>query len=154
MDRRKLILSRLFVVLQGSITSLAAASWHRNRGDLDLDQRPGGILLDADETAVISMSERKPSAMASPNLVSMSPEVYYVPSDKKPKNTDIGDLVNDTRTSIVKAVLIDEELRELVSTNGTVRYDGLVSDLAKGRDMAGELGIGFTFIYPLIPSEL
>lgn len=150
-DRRKQILSRLFVVLG---TAIDTFTWYRNRGDLDADKRPGGIMLDADETVVTSMTERKPSTAAVPTLISMSPEVYVILADTKPTNTNIGDVLNDYRTTLVKAVLLDETLRDLVGTNGTVRYDGIVTDLAKGRDMAGELGIGFTFIYPLIPSEL
>jgi hypothetical protein len=51
-------------------------------------------------------------------------------------------------------VLYDAALQGIVGTSGSMRYDGLVTDLARGRQMVGELGMSFSFTYPLIPSEL
>lgn len=150
MDRREQILSRLFDVLK---TVPGPVVHVRNRGDLPPDMRPGLTMLDADEQASEKAFNRGRIA-AAPNLVVMTPEIYVTLKSQKPSNATTGQDLNTLRAAILKAVLLDRGLQDLVGTNGEIRYDGCITDLARGRDMIGEIGISVSFVYPLNPDEL
>jgi hypothetical protein len=149
-DKREQILSRLFAVLQtvpGIITCV------RNRGELDIDDRPAIYLMDGDEKADDKAREKGRLA-AYPNLVVMEPEVYAALKSQKPQNLTIGQSLNSFRTEIIKAVLNDATLRSLVGSNGEIFYGGCLTDLARGREMNGEIGLIFAFRYVLNPRDL
>jgi hypothetical protein len=125
----------------------------RNRGELPVDKRPGVIQLDAHEIADIKAFDRGRVA-ASPNIIRLSPEIYITLEGRKPDNLAVGRDLNSIRVSILKAVLLDETLQGLVSSNGEIRYESCVTDLARGQNMDGEMGLVISFAYPLIPKEL
>lgn len=149
-DKREMILARLFAVLKdipGVVTCV------RNRGELPDDKRPAITLLDSDETAQDKAFNRGRIA-ASPNFISLQPEIYVTLDSRKPDNKLIGQDLNVLRARILKAVLTDGTLVSLCGTNGEIRYLGCITDLARGRAMDGETGLTFAFIYVLNPSEL
>jgi len=149
-DKRELILARLFIVL-GTIPGVDACV--RNRGDLPVNKRPAITLLDGDESAKESTFDRGRMG-ASPNIVVMSPEIYVVLADNKQSPQLIGPALNAFRAAIIKAVLTDAELQNLVGGNGEIRYEAAVTDLARGRTIDGEIGIHISFKYVINPNEL
>jgi len=148
MDRREQILARLADVL-GTI-----APTFRNRGELPDDKRPAITLLDADElTKETPMSVGTRISIA-PKFISLQPEIYIALDSRKPDNKNTGQDLNVLRVKIVKAVCLDGVLITLVGSNGRIEYNGCITDLARNRDMAGEMGLIFAFVYIINPSEL
>jgi hypothetical protein len=149
-DRREMILARLFELL-GSLPGVQQCV--RNRGELPNDLRPAITLLDCDEN-VQSHPARHGGLSAALCLVSLEPEIYLLLETRKPDNVGVGQDLNLLRAVIIKAILTDTVLIALVGTNGEIKYNGCVTDLAKGRAMDGEMGLNFALVYVLNPREL
>lgn len=150
MDKREMILARLFAILQ-SVPNVEHC--FRNRAELPDEKRPAIILLDGDETATKQRNDQ-PSVNAAPNLINVAPEIYVSLKGQKPDNKTVGQDVNTWRRKIIKLILTDAMLVDLVGPNGTITYNGCVTDLRKGHAMNGELGLDFTFAYVLRVSDL
>jgi hypothetical protein len=150
-DRRELILLRVLAILQG-LSGIAVAV--RNRGELPTDMRPAAVLLDADEVARPSLPQQRGRLTLPPQFVDMSPEIYVVMDQREPKNERIGEDMNALRVAIVKAVMGDPDIHQLVGANGDIRYDGVATDMASGRSMEGQMRIRMTFTYVLVHSQL
>lgn len=148
MWKRTLIRQRLAAVLG----SIGAAEFVHNR-QLTTDKRPGIQLLDADEIADRAAFGRgRPNN--SPNLVTMTPEIYVILENKKPANPLIGDELDEFTATLLKAVITDPELNELVGSNGEIRYDGFATDLGEDRAIEGKARVGISFVYVFRPTEL
>lgn len=145
-DRREQILCRLTELL-GTIDGINLVA--RNRDEISEKSRPAIMLLDADESVEIGPDGAKPPR--SPALISMTPEIYVI-LGATPE--EVGSILNAFRARIIKAILTDETLSSLVGPNGQIRYDGCATGLSRGRSMEGEMGLSFSFIYPLIPAQL
>jgi hypothetical protein len=63
--------------------------------------------------------------------VIMSPETYVVLKNVRPVNDTVGIDLNTICAAVIKAVITDQELNELVGSNGEIRYDGLVQIWAR-----------------------
>jgi hypothetical protein len=157
-DKRELILSRLFTILQG-IQGVATDPYtggpcvYRNRDQLPDQLRPGILLLDGDEEAnQTARQNQRPGK--SPNLMTIKPEVYVSLTTAKPDNTTIGADLNAFRILILKAVLTDNTLQGYCDNGGELWYNATITDLARGRAMMGEMGLAFWLTYALIPSQL
>ena len=161
LDRRSLILARVDAVLNGltiTLTSgvIPAKNFVHNRNELPKDKVPGIILLDADEVSDPRGIQAPPGRGGPPGakLMRMTPEIYVVLDVRKPNNVSVGEDLNAARLAILGALLNDKELQQIVGNNGQISYDGCVTDLARNRTMAGQLGVSITFVYPLMPGEL
>lgn len=158
-DRRDLILTTLFNLLKGltvTLTNGTIPAGHivRNRDELPKELVPGIILLDADEVR----DPRTPllqgrATRVSPSLMRMTPEIYVVLDVRKPQNALVGEDINLARAAIINAIVHNKDLLSIVGDNGSIVYDGCVTDLARNRQMRGQLGISITFTYPFIPDE-
>lgn len=148
MDRREEILKRLEFVLTG-LEGIQA--FFRNRDELSGKRRPAILLLDGDE-AVAERGGNRPGR--APHLVNMTPEIYVVLGDNVPPGVNVGTELNRWKNVILKLVFEDVELNGLVGSNGNIRYDGSVTDLARGRSMEGWLGVGVSFTYVFDPRSL
>jgi len=149
MDRRDEILNRLFVVLQGLP---GVAQVVRNRGSLESDKRPAIQMMDADEKPEDVPFNRARPAFA-PNRVRLTPEIFITLATLDPD--EMGPSLNVLRAALLKSVLLDSQLATLVGgQSGDIRYDGCITDLAKGRDIVGQMAIEITFVYILRPQEL
>lgn len=169
-DRRQLILtallevlSNLTITLQGgglsdapTVIDTAAGSIVHNRNELPEEKLPGLILLDADEVRDPRFPERSGrSSRPGPSMMKMTPEIYIVLDERKPPNyANVGEDLNTARKAILYAVMHDTNLQVLTGDNGTITYDGCITDLARNRTMKGQMGLSITFTYPLIPGEL
>lgn len=149
-DRRELILSNLFTVLQ---TVAGIANYYRNRGELGDDLRPALILFDGDEIAD-DRSKGRGRLAAVPNLVSMTVGIHVVLKDRKPANANVGQDLNAFRMAILKVIMGSAALRNACGPNGDIQYEGAVTDLASGRDMTGEIALSVTFVYPLLKDDV
>jgi hypothetical protein len=145
-DRREQILVRLLAIAQGVDGIVTAV---RNRHLTDDEEQPAIQILDADELAEANDPQNRPSN--APRLVAMTPEIYVTLGDKA---EDVGTAINALRAAFIKAVLTDSDLQSIITHSGTIRYEGCATALSRGRDMQGELGLSFSFIYPLRPAEL
>lgn len=166
-DRREQILERLEAILggltipllgdeNGGPTSLPAGNFVRNRDQLSAQTTPGIILLDGDEI-------RDPRATLPPRglqevkmpdqVMRMTPEIYVVLDVRQPRNLNTGEDLNTARLAILAAVLPDSQLQSIVGANGNIVYDQAVTDLARNRQMQGQLGVSITFTYPLLRRE-
>jgi hypothetical protein len=150
-DRRELILLRLLDILK-AMPGLAAVV--RNRGELPTDMRPAAVLLDADEVGRPGAAQHRGHLIKAPQFVDMTPEIYVVMDQREPKNERIGEDMNAMRVAIIKAITGDTELQQLVSSNGDIRYAGVLTDMASGRSMEGQMRVRMTFTYLLRNSEL
>jgi hypothetical protein len=146
-DRREQILAKLETIL-AAIDGVQFCG--RNRDQLPDGKRPAILLLDGDEEGGRSADHRNRIG-ASPNLVLMKPEIYFALDDRKPQNENVGQDANAMRVKILKAVLNDQGLTGLCTN---VFYAGVITDLARGREMIGQMGLMFEFTYALKPSEL
>lgn len=160
LDRRDRILIRMADLLKVTTIKLStgnipAGNFVHNRNELPAGKTPGIILLDADEVWDPQTPNRtsRGDAQVTPGLIRMTPEVYVVLDVRKPNNDEVGKDLNTARALIISKMINDEALKALVGANGQIRYDGCVTDLARNRQMQGQLGLSFTFVYPFLPGE-
>lgn len=159
-DRRALIINQLMTIL-GSLSVTLSTGMIKpgnivhNRDELPAEKVPGIILLDGDEARdprFPDMAGR--DSRPGPTMMKMTPEVYVVLDVRKPANTMVGEDLNQARIQIADLILHDAGLQKITGSNGSITYDGVVTDLARNRTMEGQMGLSFTFSYPFIPDEL
>jgi hypothetical protein len=159
-DRRALILARLGTILSGLTVTLtdgsviAAGNIVHNRDELPAEKVPGIILLDADEIR----DQRFPSLQGrserpGPGMMKMTPEIYVVLDVRKPHNKNVGEDLLLARAAILNLVLHDKDLQSYTGSSGSITVDGCYTDLARNRQMKGQMGLPITFGYPFIPDE-
>ena len=162
-DRRAQILARLNVLLpELSITLstgvIPTGNFVHNRNELPAGKVPGIILLDADEVKDPRALKQEPGRQLPPGcqVMRMTPEIYVVLDVRKgaKQNENVGEDLGIARAAIISAVFADHTLQDICGSNGGIVYDGGVSDLARNRTMQGQLGLSFTFVYPLFGQEL
>lgn len=149
-DKRELILVQLEAILNG-VAELETVV--RNRDNLETDELPAAYLFDGDEEADTAIQGRGRLA-ASPNLITMTPEICIVLKPRHPPQAGMGPELNAWRVSVVKLVMNDSALQALVGANGAVFYKGMVSDMGKDRSMQGQVVLQFAIRYVLRPSDL
>jgi hypothetical protein len=164
-DRRAMILDRLVELLQNFTIQLTGTTlsgpvttqFVHNRGELPSDKAPGVILLDADEARDPRLVARAPGRSTTPvrpQLMRMTPEIYIVLDVRKPLNENVSTDLSKARAALLSLVMLDQQLAQIVGANGEIVYDGCLTDLARNRVMKGQMGVSFTFVYPLSPYDL
>jgi hypothetical protein len=155
MDRRERILTRVWDLLK---TIPGMATHVRNRGELPEELRPALVLLDADESVELTHTQARGQLRTPPMIVVMRPQIFITLKDREPKNEGIGEELNRVRRLVLPILLPtltgDDTLKTLVGANGFIRYEGLLTDMATGRSMRGELQFLFAFGYVLRLDEL
>ena len=161
-DRRALILETLVTALSGlSVTltdgsAIAAGNIVHNRDELPADRVPGIILLDADEVRDPRFPQNPGrSERSGPGFMKMTPEIYVVLDIRKGalQNKNVGEDLNLARAAIMNLILRTTKDLLVLTNEGSIVYDGCVTDLARNRTMKGQMGLSFTFSYPFIPDE-
>lgn len=145
-DKREDILARLLVAC-GAVDGIQKAA--RNVDALSEPTRPAAIILDGDEQAVEGDPLGRPEA--SPRRIEMTPEIHVLLAGQP---AEAGTSVNAMRAGIIKAVLTDSELADIVGANGHIRYEGTVTEFGPGRTLQARMRLAFTFTYILIPAAL
>lgn len=147
-DVREQILAHLLTIAEGVPSAKMVA---RNRGSISEGARPAIIILDADEAVEEEELSGRTRPANSPQMVVMTPEIFVMVSKRA---ADIGAELNTMRRQIVRRILTDAALRNLLGPNGEVRYAGCGTALATGRSMEGEMALSFAFRYILRPNDL
>jgi hypothetical protein len=151
-DKRESILARLEVLLDTIPDILTVV---RNRALLDNDDRPALVLLDGSELErAPRVGSNIPGRQAmTPVLVTMRPQIFYVPKSKLPQNETVGTDLNTFRAAIIAAVGTDATLQSLVGTNGDIVYNGCETDLRSGAPLMGQARLDFAFTYWIDPTN-
>ena len=147
-DVREDILARLLEVV-ATIPNIRSA--YRNNIETAENQLPAVIVLDGDEET--SEANNRPSN--SPVLVQMTPGFILQTQDA---NT-AGSVVNTFRGEMIKRVLFDTELSNLIAKSsprgdGAIRYLGCQTDVGWMRTGYAALTAQFMFKYTLRPEQL
>lgn len=149
-DRREEILARLLEIVLEVGPGAGVKNVFRNRPEITAGQRPAIVILDSDEEGTLgSFSLGRP--VSTPGVMRMNPEVSLLvggPSD------GLGLSLNQLRLVVIKAVLADTTLADLVTTTGGVQYQGCATDLGQGRTLEGLMILNWEIHYPLRPSEM
>jgi hypothetical protein len=143
-DTRELILVRLLEVV-ATVPNLR--SFQRNNIDWTDDQLPMGLVLDGDEDVVAGNDTSRPSNR--PLLVEMTPEIQI-----GEQSDSIGSDLATFRAELIKRVLFDATLNELIGSNGKISYLGCVTVFNWLEKQYGVLQMRFTLKYALKPDEL
>lgn len=147
-DKRELIILRLMAILAPSNTG--AETVVRNRALLSQDARPAIALLDGSEVQKLTGARRGRVSM-SPQLMIMTPQIFYLPTSKLPLNTGIGEDVNAFRIKIIEAVAGDAELIEILEAEGDIALVSVDTDLKSGGLLLGQARLDFAITYVLDP---
>lgn len=154
-----MILERLTTILSGLSIELTegtipVGNFVRNRDQLTKELVPGVILLDADEVRDTRFPTNTAgrSTPPGPGMMKMTPEIYVVLDVRIPHNKNVGEDLNLARAAILDLVFRDPDL-QMFTGSGSIVYDGCVTDLARNRQMKGQMGLSISFTYPLIPGE-
>jgi hypothetical protein len=160
LDRRALLLARSFDILSGlsidiSTGTIPAGNIVHNRNELPAELVPGLIFLDADEVRDprFTQNTQGRSTPPKPGMMKMTPEIYAVLDVRKPANLLVGEDLLLMRTAILNLLFHDQYLQQVTGSGGSIVYDGCVTDLARNRQMRGQMGLSVTFSYPFIPNE-
>lgn len=147
-DMREDILARLFAIMESmaGITTNA-----RNRGLMGNEQRPAQVLMDGDELPRLSVDTKRikgAAALMAPQIITMRPEIYFLPKEKRPTNMgaggkNIGTEANEWRIAFLKKLWEDVELAVLLGSNGSIVYNGCETDMKSGSAMSGEIKLDF-----------
>lgn len=154
-DRREQILVRLTEIMAESY--IAASTIVRNRALLQQDDRPAIAILDGDERARLTgdgLGRGTGGRVGmGVQLMTMTPQVFFVPKSRRPMNAGIGTEVNAYRDIIVRVVAQDPQLLSILGSNGSVAYMGMETDLKSGSTLDGQARLDFVFTYLLDPLE-
>lgn len=87
---------------------------------------------------------------AKPRIVTMTPAIAIL---LKTDTDRVGTYLNGWLGRIQKAVLFDDELTRLITTNGGIEYRGIFNNFAAGRSALGYTAVLFAIRYPFIPAR-
>lgn len=161
-SKREQILQRLEEVM--SEEYIQAQTVVRNRALRREDDRPSISILDGDERARLTgdTGGRGPTGrpIGLPQLMTMTPQVFFIPKELLPTNQtigvspeNIGSIVNSYADIIVRTVIQDAVLQSLVGSNGSITLTLVETDLKSGGALQGQCRLDFAFTYLMDPSE-
>lgn len=158
-DMREDILVRIVAIMDALKTERDIVTNCRNRGLMQNEQRPAQVLLDGDERPRLSVDTRRikgRAALMAPQIVTLSPQVFFLPKEKRPTNVadakNIGTEANEWRIAFMAKLWADVELATLLGSNGSIVYNGCETDLKSGSAMSGEIRLDFIVNYVLRPT--
>lgn len=146
-DRREEVLVRLEAI---ALTIPGVATVARNTIAISDTARPAIVVLDGDEELVRDHGSSGGRGSMGARLMDMTPQLFVLVGAK---GAEIGPSLSALRVALLAAVETDAALLAIVGSNGFVAYDGLGTDLAAGRTVAGNMQLQIRIRYPLIPAE-
>lgn len=134
-DHRESIMARLTEIAGEQV---GTDNVWRNRIIVDDVKATRIFILEGDEEA----AEEDPVGRApqTPRRINMMPQMVIV---WRAKADDIGSRLNEERSELISSVLNDSELAALTLNRRSVRYEGMETDLAFGRQMVGQMALRF-----------
>jgi hypothetical protein len=154
-DTREAVLAQLFTIM-GTMPAIVTNA--RNRGLMTNEKRPAQVLLDGDEQPRLSVDTNRIRGMQmamAPQLVMLRPEIFYLPTEKRPLNNtpqNIGTEANAWRVEFLSRLWADTGLADILGSNGSIVYYGCETDMKSGSAMSGEIKLDFMVIYVLRPT--
>jgi hypothetical protein len=144
-DPREDILARLLAIARVEGVAYTA------RNDINISdwRYPAVSVMEGDEEAHETDPDRRPPT--APRRVTMMPQLVIISQDNP---EGLGSGLNELRARLIKAVLEDEELRDLTHDGVGIRYLGMESTLAAGRSLQGIMVCKFGLTYVLKPTDL
>ncbi len=120
---------------------------------LNDDQLPAIAILEGDEEADEGDPvDRPPNA---PRIVHMIPHLVIALRRRVTSpEVEVGPGLNLIFAALLKAIMTDATLKQITKDRYGVRYLGMESDLAVGREMQGQMAVKFRFTYGLVPDKL
>lgn len=148
-DKREDILVALADALE-AITGVVLFA--RNQFEIDENKRPAIQLFDGDEQRIDPQGDvRLRASGVRPSRVAMTPEIVISLGGNV---SDIGTKLNEWRIKVVKAIVTDATLLDVIGPNGAIEYTGCSSETERARDMAGAVSVFVTFTYHFNPNQL
>lgn len=143
-DRRERILVRVEAILTELATNDGTGIHvYRNRAEFETYELPAYVLLDGVENNEVASSDKR-----GPQIMSLQPQIFYVPvPTENPMNDGMGPRLSAMRSAMVKALLLDEQLSELLGSNGYASYRGIETDMQTGAEVKGQFRMDFAFGY-------
>jgi hypothetical protein len=155
-DTREAVLERIAAIATQQAGFKSAV---RNRGLRDNEKRPAIVILDGDETPVLTHGGRQNRAQSgrayffAPSVVAMKPEIYVLMDEQAQtlQRNDIGPALNAKRVQLVEVISQDDQLKALLGSNGVMIYQGCSTDLKSGGALSGQMRIDIQFNYVFFP---
>lgn len=153
LDKRELILVRLEAILKNELGDNMV---YRNRSDLESMQRPCSIVLDGGERTTGQLtrkSGRGPDIRI--DLMEMDPRIFlFLKRREERLASERGPEMAEYYVQISEAVENDQELIQLVGSNGGIFYRGLDTDMQEGEAVQGMMLFRYAFQYVRDPKDL
>lgn len=152
-DRRELILDRLFVICQGFAPDLVQLRRiHRNRTNISGKAGPAIVLMDGPEETPFELQTRRGGQVAKLSVLHALPKIQLF--DNGTSET-IGTKLNALRLELIVRVQDDEPLSQIGGNSyGAVQYIGCEPEIETGEQAEGRIDVKFAITYPLIGSEI
>lgn len=152
-DRRELILDRLFVICQGFAPDLIPLRRiHRNRTNISGKSGPAIVLIDGLENAPFEIRARRAGVVAKLTVLTALPKIQLFDHGS---SDEIGPKLNALRLEMIVRVQDDTTLSDIGGTSyGAVEYIGCEPEIDTGEKAEGRIDVKFAITYPLIGSEI
>jgi hypothetical protein len=151
-DRRELILVRLFEICQGFSTDVPLRRIHRNRTNISGKAGPAIVLMDGIEDAVNEPTARRAGKVYASYNIAMLPKIQLFDYGS---HEEIGQKLNALRLKMIIRVQDDDQLIAIGGTSyGLVQYMGCEPEIETGEKAEGRIDVKFAIHYPLIASEI
>lgn len=144
--RREEILARLLAILNG-VADIKTVE--RNLDEFPEAVRPIALLLDGGEEVAPEFQRPWVKGRAW-TIVDMAP-LIIVSMGGTPE--EVGTDINELMARVITAVMTDDELQTILTTNGSVVYVATDDRLNHSLAMDCDLQIRFRIRYPLLPSN-
>jgi hypothetical protein len=113
------------------------------RAEFEYDELPAYVLLDGTETKHLGASDRR-----GPQIMLLQPQVFYVPKPtENPQNVGVGPDLSARRVAMIKTIMQDGQLQDLLGDNGFAEYRGMETDMQTGAEVKGQFRMDFAFAY-------
>lgn len=139
MSNREIILERIKTAL-GTLAGISTVK--RNDVEFSDSEMPAAAILEGDEQAMESTFGRGRPPRG-PNIIFMTCQVALF-AQTKPE--DLGQTLNTLRDEVINLLQTDSILLSY-SHNDDIRYEGMTTALAAGREMAGQFYLNFTIAF-------
>ena len=142
MDTRELILQRLMAILT-TLADGTVINVYRDRAEFDHTELPAYVLLDGVETTGIRGTDRR-----GPQIMLLVPQIFFVPQPTETQfNVGVGPDLSEMRVAMIKAIMQDSSLSDLLGSNGYAEYRGMETDMQTGAEVKGQFRMDFAFAY-------
>lgn len=141
-DKREAILVQLETILN-SIVNGTDIRVYRDRASFEYEELPAYILLDGTETTSLKTTDRR-----GPQIMLLTPQIFYVPiPTENPLNENMGPQLSAMRITMIRAIMQDGPLQDLLGANGYAEYRGIETDMQTGAEVKGQFRMDFAFAY-------